>query len=197
MVRSVRVLDRVLEIRIGEDPYRQEEALFCDASFLEMFSFPMIEGDRSTALIDVNSVVISRAASEKYFGGDSPLGRQLIAGGALLTVAGVLENAPANSSIQFDLLIPFIKLFEIVPQMSNAIDRWNYASTSTFIELSGPAQAASFEGQLPDFVETHYPSFMSRQLIPQPITAMYLDQDVGFGLGPTSDPNLSYILICT
>ncbi|MCY3712571.1 MAG: ABC transporter permease [Gemmatimonadetes bacterium] len=197
VVRSVRVLDRVLEIRIGEDPYRQEEALFCDASFLEMFSFPMIEGDRSTALIDVNSVVISRTASEKYFGGDSPLGRQLIAGGALLTVAGVLENAPANSSIQFDLLIPFTKLLEIVPQMSNAIDRWNYASTSTFIELPGPEQAASLEGQLPDFVETHYPPFMSLRLIPQPITEMYLDQEVRFGLGPTSDPNLSYILICT
>jgi len=26
---------------------------------------------------------------------------------------------------------------------------------------------------------------------------MYLDQEVRFGLGPTSDPNLSYILICT
>lgn len=197
VVRSVRVLDQDLEIRIGEDQYRQEQALFCDASFLEMFSFPVIEGDRSSALNDVNSTVISRSAAEKYFGGDSPLGRQLLAGGALLTVAGVLENAPANSSIQFDLLIPFGKTPEIVPWISNAIGRWNYASASTFIELSGPEQAASLEGQLPDFVETHYPSFMSRQLIPQPITEMYLDQEVRFGLGPTSDPNLSYILICT
>lgn len=38
---------------------------------------------------------------------------------------------------------------------------------------------------------------MLPQLILQPITEMYLDEEVRFGLGPTSDPNLSYILICT
>ncbi|MXY97746.1 MAG: FtsX-like permease family protein [Gemmatimonadetes bacterium] len=197
VVRTVRILDRELEIRIGEDQYRKEEALFCDASFLDMFSFPMIEGDRSTALNDVNSVVISRFAAEKYYGGDSPLGRQLLAGGALLTVAGVMENAPANSSIQFDMLIPFDKAPEIYPWISNAIGRWNYSSTETYIELSDPLHAALLEDQLPDFVKTHYPAYMSPQLIPQPITAMYLDQEVRFGQGPTSDPNLSYILICT
>ncbi|MCY3774035.1 MAG: ABC transporter permease [Gemmatimonadetes bacterium] len=197
VVRTVRVLDRELEIRIGEDQYRKEEALFCDASFLEMFSFPMIEGDRSTALNDVNSAVISRFAAEKYFGGDSPLGRQLLAGGALLTVAGVMENAPANSSIQFDLVIPFDKAPEIDPQVANSIGKWNYSSTSTFVELSDPEQTGSLQEQLPDFVKTHYPAYMLPQLILQPITEMYLDQEVRFGLGPTSDPNLSYILICT
>lgn len=69
VVRTVRVLARELEIRIGEDQYRQEEALFCDASFIEMFSFPMIEGDRSTALKDVNSVLISRSAAEDTLAG--------------------------------------------------------------------------------------------------------------------------------
>ena len=197
VVRTVRILDRDLEIRIGEEQFRQEEALLCDASFLETFSFPLIEGDRSTALNDVNSVVISRSAAEKYFGGDRPLGRQLLAEGALLTVTGVTEIAPANSTIQFDLLIPFDKAPEIDPWISNAIGRWNYSSASTFVELSGPEQAASLEGQLPDFVNSNYPSYMLPQLILQPITAMYLDQEVRFGLGPTSDPSLSYILICT
>ncbi len=197
VIRSARILDQDLEIRIGEDQYRKEGALFCDASFLEMFSFPMIEGDRSSALNDVNSVVISRTAAEKYFGGDSPLGRQLLAGGALLTVTGVMENAPVNSSIQFDLVIPFEKALEITPGISNAVGRWNYSSTETYIELSDPSRVASLVDQLPDFVKTHYPAYMSPQLIPQPITAMYLDQEVRYGQGPTSDPNLSYILICT
>ena len=197
VVRTVRVSDQPSEIRIGGNNFHKQNALLCDPSFSEVFSFPMIEGDRSTALNDVNSVVLSRAAAERYFGGDSPMGRQLAAGGALLTVTGVTENAPANSTIQFDLLIPFDKAPEINPGITNAIGMWNYSYTSTFIELSGPDQAATLEDQLPDFVKTHYPAYMSPQLIPQPITAMYLDQEVRFGLGPTSDPNLSYILICT
>ena len=197
VVRTVRIRNNDLEIRIGEDQYRQEDALLCDASFLEMLSFPMIEGDPGTALGDVNSVVLSKSAAARYFGQESSLGRPLEVEGVPLTVTGVTENAPANSSIQFDLLIPFDKAPEIDPWISNAIGRWNYASASTFIELQDPEQAASLEGQLPDFVETHYPAFRPPQLVLQPITEMYLDQDVRFGLGPTSDPNLSYILICT
>ncbi len=197
VARTVRILDRPLAIRVGGDQYRQEGALFCDASFIEMFSFPLIEGDRATALNDVNSVVVSRSAAEKYFGAGSPLGRQLFAGDALLTVTGVAEDAPENSSIRFDLLIPVDKMPEIDPWISNAVGQWNYSTTSTFIELSGPGQAGSLEDQLPGFVKTHYPSYMLPQLILQPITEMYLNQEVRFGLGPTSDPNLSYILICT
>ena len=197
VVRTVRILNKDLEVRIGEDRYRKEGALFCDASFIEMFSFPMTEGDRSTALNDVNSVVISRTAAEKYFGGGSPLGRQLLAGGALLTVTGVMENAPVNSSIQFDLVIPFDKAPEIDPQVANSIGKWNYSYAATYVELSEPEQAGSLQEQFPDFVMTHYPAYRPPQLVLQPITEMYLDQEVRFGQGPTSDPNLSYILICT
>ena len=197
VVRTVRILDRSLAIRIGEDQYRQEGALFCDASFFEMFSFPLIEGDPGSALVDVNSVVVSKSAAAKYFGQESPLGRPIMVQGVPLTVTGVAENAPVNSSIQFDLLISVDKMSELDPWISNAIGQWNYSSSFTFIELSGPQHAESLEGQLPDFVKARYPPYMSPQLILQPITDMYLNQEVRFGLGPTSDPNLSYILICT
>lgn len=195
--RTVRLLDRTLEVRVGEDRHRKEDALFSDPSFFEMFSFTLIEGDRATVLDDANSVVISRSAAGKYFGADSPLGRQLFVGGALLTVAGVAENAPANSSIRFDLLIPVAVMPEIDLWISNAIGQWNYTSAETFIELSGPDRAGPLEARLPAFVETHYPSYTSPRLVLQPITGMYLDPEVRFGMGPTSDPNLSYILIST
>ena len=197
VIRTVRITEYPSVIRSGDDTFRKESALFCDPSFFEVFSFQMIEGDPGTALSEVNSVVVSKSAAAKYFGRESPLGRSIMVQDVPLTVTGVTENAPVNSSIRFDLLIPFGKAPEINPWISNAIGKWNYSSTSTFIELGDPDQSASLAGQLPDFVETHFPAYMSPELILQPITEMYLDQEVRFGLGPTSDPNLSYILICT
>ncbi len=197
VVRTVRITEYPSDIRIGEDTFRKENALFCDPSFFEMFSFTMIEGDPGTALGEANSVVVSKSAAAKYFGQESPTGRTLLVQGIPLTVTGVAENGPDNSSIRFDLLIPFDKAPEINPWISNAIGKWNYSSTATFIELGDPDRVESLLSQLPEFVETHFPAYSSPYLILQPITDIYLDQEVKFGLGPTSDPNRSYILICT
>lgn len=197
IVRTVRIRHKQSDIRIGEETFHKEDALFCDPSFFEMFSFPMIEGHPGTALREVNSVVVSKSAAARYFGQESPLGRQLMVGDMPLIVTGVAENGPDNSSIRFDLLIPFDKIPEIVPWIMNAIGQWNYSVAVTFIELADPDRIESLASQMPDFVETHFPAFSSPNLILQPITDIYLNPEVRFGLGPTSDPNLSYILICT
>ena len=197
VIRSVRIRQRTSEIRIGEDIFRKVNVLFCDPSIFEMFSFPIIEGDPETALDDVNSVVISRSAAAKYFGQTSPLGRQLMVEGVLLTVTGVAKNGPVNSSIRFDLIIPTGKMPQIDPWTLNAVGNWNYSLTTTFIELPVPETVGSLESQLPDFVQTHYPGPESLYMRLQPITDMYLDPEVQGGPGPTSDPNRSYLLICT
>ena len=188
---------RGAEVRTGNDVYREDRVLYCDPSIFSVFSFPMIEGDPETVLNETNSVVISRFAAEKYFGTESPLGRQLTIRGEPFLVTGVAENTPVNSSIQFDFLIPFEGMFAVDNWVNQAIGNWNYSVTATFVELSDPDIANMLEDQLPGFVETHFSPMGSPYLVLQPLTDMYLDQEVGFGGGPTSDPNRSYILICT
>ena len=195
--RTVRIRRSTSEVHIGEDVFRKEDVLFSDPSFFEMFTFPMIEGDPGTVLDDVNSVVISQSAAARYFGQESPLGRQLVVKDVLLTVTGVAKNGPANSSIRFDLIIPNDTMPAIDPWTSNAVGNWNYSLTTTFIELPAPEMVGSLESQLPDFVETHYPGSESLHMRLQPITDMYLDPEVQGGPGPTSDPNRSYLLVCT
>ena len=185
------------EIRIGNDTYREEHVLYSDPSIFSVFSFPMIEGDPGTVLNELNSVVISRSAAEKYFGTESPLGRQLTIRGEPFAVTGVAENTPVNSSIRFDFLLPFDKMFAIDDWVKQAIGNWNFSVTSTYVELSDPERASLLEDQLPGFVESHFSQMGSPYLALQPIPDMHLNQEVGSGLGPTSDPDRSYILICT
>ena len=188
---------RGAEVRVGNEVFREKHVLYSDPSIFNMFSFPLIEGDPGTVLNELNSVVISQSAAEKYFGTGSPLGRQLTILGEPFWVAGVAENTPVNSSIRFDFLIPFDKMFAIDNWTNQAIGNWNNSFSSTFVELSDPVMANMLEDQLPGFVETHFSQMGSPYLELQPITDMYLEQGVRFGLGTTSDPNRSYILICT
>ena len=79
-----------------EDQYHSELVYFVDEPFLDLFSFPLLQGDPSTALEGAYAIVISEKMAKKYFGDDDPLGKnlQLWSGNEALPfeVKGVLED---------------------------------------------------------------------------------------------------------
>jgi len=80
-----------------------------DASFLRLFSFPMLNGTTS-ALNEPNTVVITEKTAEKYFPNQNAIGKiinlQEQTSGTNITAAvtGVCKDVPANSHLQFDFL---------------------------------------------------------------------------------------------
>ncbi len=82
---------------------------YADPMFFEVFSFPLIEGERSKVLKQSHSAVISKALAEKYFD-NNPVGKILEftddnTDAKLLTITGVMENVPVNSHLKFDIVI--------------------------------------------------------------------------------------------
>ncbi len=81
-----------------------------DPSFLSIFSFDLSSGEPETALLDPNSIVITKNIAEKYFGETDPLNKILrLENQYDLKVTGVLENIPSNSHLKFDFLVPFVE----------------------------------------------------------------------------------------
>ena len=98
-------------IQYGDKYFVEDNVLFVDASFLNMFTFPLKAGNPEIALRDPYSIVLTEETAHKYFGDEEPLGRILnIDYNRRLTdfrVTGVLRNIPHNSHLQLDFLIPF------------------------------------------------------------------------------------------
>ena len=184
------------EVRFKDSVFSEEYVLYADPSFFNVFSFPLSKGESTIVLNDRNSIVLTKAAAEKYFGNGDPIGKQLTIQDESLVVAGITENIPHNSSIQFDVLIPFDKLLDMGEQWAIRSTRWNYSSVSTYIELLDTQYVSTLEGQLPGFAKTHFPDFLARTLSLQPIEDVHLNQDVQYGLSPTEDPQRPYILTC-
>lgn len=94
-------------VSFGDQSY-YEEGLSVDEDFLEMFSFPVLQGDVRTMLDAPNNILITRRLAEKYFGGAvQAMGQTLkLDDQEDYTVTGILENVPENSSIDFDFLLP-------------------------------------------------------------------------------------------
>lgn len=79
-----------------------------DSTFLSVFDFVLLQGDRRTALDEPSSLLITESKASAHFSGQSPVGTVVTLRdrywGGRYTVTGVLADPPANSSIQFDFI---------------------------------------------------------------------------------------------
>jgi putative ABC transport system permease protein len=91
--------------RYGEHTYFETVALVGE-DFLEMFTYPLIEGSPESALSNPNSAVLTESTAKKYFGSKDPIGEIIQLENHIdLMVTGVIEDVPNNSHQEFDLLI--------------------------------------------------------------------------------------------
>ena len=78
-------------VKYDDKQFKEDKLAFADSNFLQMFSIPLIEGSDKDALVQPNSVVISKAFAKKYFGDEDPVGKSLVIGlhNAVYKVTGV------------------------------------------------------------------------------------------------------------
>ncbi|HEX8060369.1 MAG TPA: ABC transporter permease, partial [Cyclobacteriaceae bacterium] len=67
-----------------------------DPSVFNVFTYPLIEGNPTSALKEQRSIVISKALSQKYFHGMA-MGQFVEVEGQPYTVTGVMKDVPSNS----------------------------------------------------------------------------------------------------
>jgi ABC-type lipoprotein release transport system permease subunit len=130
-----RVHNRSAVLKYGDEVFN-ETVSFADPSFLTMFSFPMQSGN-SRGLDDEKAVVISNSTAIKYFAYENPIGKELEiifdkTHKETFLVAAVADKLPANSSFEFEVLIPFAAYEKIYgPKMSS----WEDFVHVTFVQM--------------------------------------------------------------
>jgi len=94
-------------IKFNDKQFKEKQLAFADSNFLQLFSIPLVEGDITTALVQPNSMVISKAFAKKYFGNEEALGKSLSVGTGqvLYKVTGVIDEVPENSHFHFDAFL--------------------------------------------------------------------------------------------
>ena len=83
-----------------------DDVVYTDASFLQMFDFPLKEGNRKTALSEPSTAVITESTAKKYFKNNDPIGKTLVTLNNIpVKITAVAKDVPFNSSLQFTMLI--------------------------------------------------------------------------------------------
>lgn len=126
-----------------------------DAGFLKVFSFPLLKGNANTALADKNSIVISKTTAENIFGKTDPVGKQISIdlGGRKepFIVGGVLENAPKNSTIEYDVLM----LSENHSSYEALKSSWTNQNHEVYIKLAANTSQATAEKRFEPFINKY------------------------------------------
>ena len=225
----VRIHERTVKVSHGNNTF-EVKSLFTDEDFFQLFTFPLIHGDPKTALVNPNSIVLTQSTAQKYFGQNDAIGQELIIRDRVwkeeektFVVAGIAENPPENSSIQFDLIfsyasIPPSKRSAVRISISRSQDGkterkeitppvFSQGRDVTYVQLIDNVQLADLAPVLNAFVEANKtPNPLSRgrskrrfldpdvTLHLQPISDIHFDREITNGLSTPSNPAYSYIL---
>ncbi len=63
------------KITYKDKSFKDDEFVFVDPNFFNIFTLPLIEGDAKTALQQPNTIIITKAIAKKYFGKEEPMGK--------------------------------------------------------------------------------------------------------------------------
>lgn len=175
-------------VRYQDKAFFENEVRAVDPSFLEMFSFPLIQGQIETALNDPLSIIISTDFAEKYFADENPIGKVLRLNNEYdVTVTGVMANRPNNSSLEFDALMPF----EFTKTRGWYNDCWGCNSIQTFVQLQGEIPLAPIDKKLTDIVRIHNEDSDTDYML-KPFADMHLHSYFGYG---KKAGNIQYVYI--
>lgn len=160
-----------------------ETVVLADGSMFEMFSLPLISGDPTKALSSPSSIVLSKAAVEKYFGSTDPVGKIIVADHQYeFTVTGVLQPIPGISIFHgAEFFIPFVYGRELDGRKGHfPVDRWNSSSFHTMIQLARGTPAQKFEEKISLYLKTRPTIEKDSRLLLQPFIRIHLYSDYEF-----------------
>ncbi|GAA4446976.1 ABC transporter permease [Nibrella saemangeumensis] len=167
--------------KLGKQSFEENEVYFADNTLLSMFDMPLLKGNPKTALLQPNEMLLTETMARKYFGADwqknpNVLGQTLRLNNETdYIVAGVVQDRPYNSHLQFDVLLSFEHVVKN--------DKWGYQWSSnsyyTYVQLREGTDVTAFNEKIKEHLKRYNPS-TETTLALQPLTDIYLYSKFAF-----------------
>jgi len=143
-----------------EDTFKEDSIAFADSTVFKIFTIPFIAGDKSTALKEPFTMVISESLANKYFGTLDIIGESMKAlDGSNYTITGVFEDLPYNTHLRYNGLISTATIEEQI-----GAERFNDRSAISFWQMATYAYILMAENTSPEMVLAKFPDFYDKYM---------------------------------
>ena len=142
-------------VTVGENRL-MKKGYWASEEFLQMFEFPLINGDASQVMADPRSIVISQSMAKALFADEDPINKMVRVDNEYdLKVTGILKDVPSNSSFEFDFLMPWKFREQENKWVQENTTRWGNYSFQVFVELNDPANHTATEARIKNILQEH------------------------------------------
>jgi len=167
-----------------------QQSMYVDPDYFNIFTFPAVSGNPVAALRDPGAIILSESAAHRLYGDKDPIGNILRHNSQHdLRVAAVIRDAPYNSSVKFDVVLPF-RLYEL--ENTDWIDRWDNYRIGNYLLLQPGSNLEAFNKKLRTAMQTTATDTAS-YLFAYPFTALRLHS--GFKNGQPSGGRIEIIML--
>lgn len=138
-------------VTYNDKTFKENGFAYADANFFQVFTLPLLKGDAKTALVQPNTMIITKAIAEKYFGKENPIGKvlNLKSLNTSYKITGLIDKVPEKSHFHFDL---FASMASLPDAKSNS---WMTSGFYTYLVLPEGYDYRKLEAKLPQTLEKY------------------------------------------
>jgi putative ABC transport system permease protein len=176
---SVRISGQSFLVRKGNLKFQEKNTIMADSTLFNIFDFPLIYGNKNTALKEPMSIVLSQTAAKKYFGDANPVGQTVLLTGAGINsvITGVMKDIPENSQIKADMIVSMSSQQQVYGNSSDSA--WAAFNLASYLLLKPGTNPQNLAAKFPAFLDKYTgkqlkEAQMSFTLFLEPLRDVYL-----------------------
>lgn len=161
---TARLMDRsrnAFVFQVNGELFKEQSCAQVDSNWFNLFHYEVVTGNLQVFSQVPNSIALTETKAKKYFGNKNAVGRLIQIDSTQFTVRAILKDNPANSSFQYDILLP-ISTYYATAQNVREMNYWGVSSVMTFLKLRKDANQAMVEQKLTALYQDNLKSFSKR-----------------------------------
>ena len=138
-------------VDINHQPVKIEKVFYATVSFFNIFTYPLVAGDKNTALKDPYTVAVSVSTANRIFGTTNIIGKSIKMNNRIVsyTVTAVYNDAPVNTQLKPDILLSYATFLNRSRSDQNDPETaWEWDGCLTYVLLQ--------KGAIPKTVERKF-----------------------------------------
>jgi putative ABC transport system permease protein len=136
------------------DKHIQTQGYTTDPGFFELFTFPLLKGNATSALANPRSMVLTEKLAKELFGNEDPIGRTVkVDSTPGFTVTAVLKDLPPNTQFSFEYLLPFSYMHEVHWDHPG----WKINTVETYVLLKPGVTEETADNSLRSLISSYDP----------------------------------------